>query len=261
MQDLPRDTDAASRQRAITRLVSRTYEDPRVVSRYVDIGLWPAEELLILEYFTDAERVLDLGCGAGRTTVPLAEMGYSVTGVDLSPVMIAVAQQQAEISCVSPQLHTMDVCRLAFDDASFDAALFSYNGFELVPGRHGKLRALAEIYRVLRPGGVLVFCTHSLYALNGFAPARLANLLKVGIARAVGFPTKARELGERFIDDPSEEVKYIQILPPSAWLRMLVSTQFEVLYFNTRKRVERRQRWSWRAAWEDGERFYVARKR
>jgi ubiquinone/menaquinone biosynthesis C-methylase UbiE len=258
--DSSRASDAASRQRAITDLVSRTYEDPRVVARYVEIGLWLAEELLILEHLKDADRVLDLGCGAGRTTIPLAEMGFSVTGIDLSPVMIAVAQQQAEISGVHVQLQSMDARDLAFEDSSFDAALFSYNGFELVPGRQGKMRALAEIYRVLRPGGILVFCTHSLYALNSFAPARLANLLRVAVSRALGLPAKARELGERFIDDPSEEVRYIQILPPSAWVRMLVRMQFEVVYFNTRKRVERQRRWRWPAVWEDGERFYVARK-
>ena len=68
----------------IRELVRATYEDRRVVSRYAHIGLWPAEETIVLEYFPDDARVLDIGCGAGRTSVPLAEMGLQVMGIDLS---------------------------------------------------------------------------------------------------------------------------------------------------------------------------------
>lgn len=257
----PAGGDADHRAGYIAELVCSTYEDPRVVARYAEIGLWLSEKMLVLEHVPNQGSLLDLGCGAGRTSIPLAEMGLKVTGVDVSEAMIAVADEQARSAEVAVDFRQMDARCLDFADASFDAALFSYNGFELVPGRKGKEQALAEIQRVLRPGGCLIFSTHSLFALNRFAPARMANLLKVILSRVGGFPCRAREVGERFIDDPLEEVKYIQILPPGAWLRMLRSGGFDVVYYNTRRRLECRRPWRWWSAWEDGERFYVGRKR
>lgn len=230
------------------------------MARYVKIGLWLSEEILLLEHVPEQGHILDLGCGAGRTSIPLAEMGLQVTAIDISEAMTRVARQQASLAGVQVDVRRMDARRLSFADASFDAALFSYNGFELVPGRTGKAEAMAEIHRVLRPGGCLIFCTHSLYAINRHAPARLINLIKVGLARLLGLPSRARELGERVIDDPQEEVKYIQILPPAIWLNLLRAAGFQVLLFNTRRRLEQGRPWGTRGIWEDGERFYVARK-
>jgi SAM-dependent methyltransferase len=253
--------DPRRRQQAISDLVRRTYRDPRVVVRYMEIGLWPAEQQLIRAHVPAGGRLLDVGCGAGRTSIPLATMGWQVTGIDLSQAMVEVARDQAQAAGVRVDFHTMDVCRLQFADDSFDAALFSYNGIELLPGRAGKRRGLSQLHRVLRPGGILVFCTHSLFALNRHAPARFANLLRVLAGRALGLRLRPREIGERFIDDPDEEVRYIQILPPAAWVRMLSDAGFGLLEFNTRRRLERGRPWRWTGGCEDGERFYVARKR
>ena len=116
---------------AIGDLVRSTYSDPQVVARYSRIGLWPAEEILVLEYFPDTARILDLGCGAGRTTIPLAEMGFEVVGIDLSPAMIELARELAELSQVEPEFQVMDAMSLNYPSSSFDIAIYSYNGLEL----------------------------------------------------------------------------------------------------------------------------------
>lgn len=252
---------AEGRQEVIRDLVRRTYEDPRVVARYTEVGLWPAEELLVLEHVADGARLLDLGCGAGRTSVALAELGLEVVGVDLSEAMIETARDQAELAEVTVTFEVMDAARLSFPDAHFDAALFSYNGIELIPGLAEKEQVLRQVHRVLRPGGVFLFTTHSLFAVNRYAPYRLLGFLRFCGGRLFGLPVKEQELGERFIDDEDEEVRYLQVLPPSRYLSLLERTGFELLTFNTRDRLEAGRRWAWRGIFEDGERVYAVRRR
>lgn len=244
----------------IRDLVRSTYQDPRVVSRYAEVGLWPAEEILVLEYAVDEGRVLDIGCGAGRTSVPLREMGFAVTAIDLSPSMIDLSKDVALACEVDIDFRVMDAMDLHFSTDQFDLALFSYNGLELLPGREGKMRAMREIHRVLKPGGHFIFSSHSPFALNEFAPLRIRTFVKFALGQILPLPIREREFGERFSDRDDEEVKYIQILPPSTLIHMLKRCGFEVEYYNTRARLEAQRPWGWPGIFEDGERMYVAKK-
>jgi 2-polyprenyl-3-methyl-5-hydroxy-6-metoxy-1,4-benzoquinol methylase len=252
--------DRERRTELLRELVRQSYEQPLVVARYTTVGLWPAEEILVLEHVPDEARVLDLGCGAGRCAIALAELGLEVVGVDLSRIMIEAARLQAQLAGVEVGFEVMDAMHLELEAERFEVVLCAYNGLELLPGVQGKQRALAEVWRVLKPGGCFIFSSHSLFALNYFAPHRLLAFLRLCLGR-VGWPVRERELGERFIDDEWEEAKYLQILPPSTWKRFLRAAGFELVYFNTRQRLEARKAWGLAGHLEDGERFYVARKR
>ena len=98
--------------------------------------------------------VLDVPCGFGRHSVPLAAAGYRATGVDRSPALLDEARRRAG-GQRWPKFAKADYRDLPFADASFDAALnlFSSLGFL---GDAEDTRALAEIGRTLRPGGRLV---------------------------------------------------------------------------------------------------------
>jgi ubiquinone/menaquinone biosynthesis C-methylase UbiE len=254
--------EQAVREAAILRLVRSAYESPGIVYRYASVGLWPSEESLVLDYFPENARVLDLGCGAGRATVALAEMGLPTLGIDISELMIDVAREQALQAGVAEttQFSVMDSRQLeGVPDGSFDAALYSYNGLELVPGFAGKRRVLAEVHRVLRPGGRFVLCTHSMFAINRYAPTRMLAFARFLLGQ-FGLPVRERELGERFIDDELEEARYLQIMPPLILRRLLRQAGFRVIYYNTRARIEaRRSPRPW-AVFADGERFFVAEK-
>ena len=245
---------------AIKKIVRQAYEDPTVVSRYLDVGLWPAEESLIVDFVGDDANVLDVGCGAGRTTIPLAEMGLEVVGVDLSETMIEAARQQASACGLEVDFRVMDAMALDFPEEHFDIALFSYNGIELVPGSEGKRRVFEQLHRVLKPRGCLIFSSHSLFALNRFAPMRFTAFLRYLAGKLLGVPVREREIGERFIDDEWEEARYLQVLPPFTLIRLLRESGFRLLLYNTRKRIEAARKWSWSGHFEDGERFYVAEK-
>ena len=157
------------RTEAILKLVRSSYEVPEIVARYTSVGLWPAEETLVADFFPDEARVLDLGCGAGRTSIALAELGLEVVGIDISQVMIQVARDQARRAQVEVDFQVLDARRLKFSPDSFDVVLYSYNGIELVPGMAGKHAVMKETLRVLKPGGLFIFSTHSLFACNYFA--------------------------------------------------------------------------------------------
>ena len=248
------------RAEAILKLVRSSYEVPEIVARYTSVGLWPAEETLVADFFPDEARVLDMGCGAGRTSIALAELGLEVVGIDISQIMIQVARDQARRAQVEVDFQVMDARRLKFPAVSFDVVLYSYNGIELVPGMTGKRAVIKETMRLLKPGGLFVFSTHSLFACNRFAIFRFMSFLRFCAGRFLGLPVRERELGERFSDHPDEEVKYLQVLPPFLWLRLLRRFGFEIRYFNSRKRLEKGQRWGFPGQLDDGERFYVAQK-
>jgi SAM-dependent methyltransferase len=98
-------------------------------------------------------RVLDLGCGAGNNVRFLAREGFEVVGVDGSPTAIGVAAQRLAESGLKAELRTMDFGAMDFADSSFDCVIdrgsLTHNSRAVIE------RALDEVRRVLKPGGLL----------------------------------------------------------------------------------------------------------
>jgi demethylmenaquinone methyltransferase/2-methoxy-6-polyprenyl-1,4-benzoquinol methylase len=93
------------------------------------------------------DRVLDACCGTGDLAIAAREAGGSVTGLDFSPRMLERARAKSrEIEWVQG-----DLLALPFDDAAFDAATVGFG----VRNLDDLERGLAELRRVLRPGGRL----------------------------------------------------------------------------------------------------------
>jgi len=99
--------------------------------------------------------VLDVGCGTGVVAVTAARLGARVTGLDLTPELLERARENATIAKVSIDFHEGDVETLPFDADEFDVVLSQY-GHMFAPRPDV---AIAEMLRVLRPGGTIAFST------------------------------------------------------------------------------------------------------
>ena len=149
-------------------LVSPRWEDPRTVAGFVS-GTANQQLLEFARRFLDPRRVvrcLDLGCGAARNALPLAEMGFHVAGVDLSLPMIAAARDRArQLPAPLPVefLHA-PMAPLPFASTTFD--LVVAHGIWNLARSGAELRAaVAEAARVARPGAGLFLFTFSRHTL------------------------------------------------------------------------------------------------
>lgn len=97
-------------------------------------------------------RVLDTVCGNGRHCIPLAKMGYEVTGADLSEAQIEAARKAVREAGVSVRLLVSDMRELPFE-AEFDAAFNAFTSFGYFEDPEEDRRALRTFRRALRTGG------------------------------------------------------------------------------------------------------------
>ena len=209
--------------------VRGSWEDPDHTREYVAavtaVGLWESERLLIERYVPIDGAVLDIGCGAGRTTFGMYDAGYRrVTGYDLSVTMIAEARRIAAERSHPISFNVGDAVSMPYDDASFDGALFSAQGFMCIPGRERRLQALREVRRVLRPGAHFIFTTHDR------ASPRFLDFWRDERARWDRGDQDARllEFGDRLIPD-SGFLTYIHIPARSEVARLIADAGFSLI--------------------------------
>lgn len=137
----------------------QTYRVPEVASHYAALSyLTPCEQLLFRTYIKPGMAVLDLGVGGGRTTSYLSRVASRYVGVDYSEAMVRACRRRfPTLDFVLADAADLSV----FENASFDAIVFSFNGLDYVVPGEKRLRCLRECRRVLRDDGVLIFSSHN----------------------------------------------------------------------------------------------------
>lgn len=100
-------------------------------------------------------KILDVGCGTGVVAITAARAGAKVTGLDLTPELLARAKENAALSQTEIQWHEGDAEQLPFGDGTFDTVLSQF-GHMFAPRPEV---AVKEMLRVLRPGGTIAFAT------------------------------------------------------------------------------------------------------
>jgi SAM-dependent methyltransferase len=113
--------------------------------------------------------VLDLCCGPGRCAVPLAQVGYAVTGVDRTRFLLDKARARARAAKVKVEWVQMDMRDFVRPD-SFDLALSMFTSFGYFDDQTQDIAVLRNIFASLRPGGV--------FLIDVLGKERLAKILQ-----------------------------------------------------------------------------------
>ena len=111
------------------------------------------DEALAAGQVTRADRILEVGCGMGRYTIPLAERGFRVEGLDMSAVLLDRLKDYGGGRLNVP-LHAVDIMN---PPAHFDGAFDVVMGFFVLHHIHDLIPSFAGMARALKPGGRLVF--------------------------------------------------------------------------------------------------------
>ncbi len=129
--------------------VASAYVSSPVHARGTDLP-----KLVVLAGCSGSERVLDLGTAAGHTALALAPHVAEVIGIDVTAEMVELARGLAhERGVTNAAFRVADVASLPFADHSFDIVTSRYSAHHYPQPQ----RAFSEAFRVLRPGGRLMF--------------------------------------------------------------------------------------------------------
>jgi len=152
-----RDRDFIRRYRLVPGMgrskadVRTTYD--RIAESYAQARVEPWAD--VVDFITDVpagDLVLDVGCGHGRHSRPLALTGHRVVGVDVSRRLLSIGKKSTSSSNEFRAISWIgaDATALPFPDKTFDAAL-SIAVLHHLPSREDRRLALSEMRRVLQP--------------------------------------------------------------------------------------------------------------
>lgn len=126
-----------------------------------DVKLWASEKHIFSKYIKKTDKILDVGCGAGRTTINLYKDGFTnIVGLDLAANLLGFAKEYCKKNHLNIKFVNQSATNIKFKDETFDAVIFSYNGLMCIPGEENRKKAVSEIHRVLKTNGVFIFTAH-----------------------------------------------------------------------------------------------------
>ena len=114
-----------------------------------------AARLVAHAHVLPGQQLLDVGCGTGVVAVTAARLGAHVTGLDLTPALLERARENSRVASLEIEWREGDVEKLPYENAAFDVVVSQF-GHMFAPRPDV---AVAEMLRVLKPGGTIAFST------------------------------------------------------------------------------------------------------
>lgn len=132
----------------------------------VPYAMWAEYVLLLCDAVEHKpRRLLDCACGTGNVSFELSHLGLEVTGVDIAPGMIAVAQGKVTQEAGQPVFLEADLTEFELQ-TTFDTATCLYDSLNYILDPEALEAAFANIAHHLEPGGIFVFDMNSVFALT-----------------------------------------------------------------------------------------------
>ncbi len=141
-----------------------------------------APRLVEFARVSSRQKVLDVAAGTGVVALTAARTGADVTGSDLTPQLVARANENNEILGFNVDFHEADVEALPFENETFDIVLSQF-GHMFAPRPD---IAVKEMLRVLKPGGTIAFTT---WPPELFMGSFFTINSKYGLPRPAGIPS------------------------------------------------------------------------
>ena len=192
----------------------------------------PAERVNIepiMPYLADGVKVLDVGCGNGRTALRLDGAGYTLhyVGVDASPQLLQIAQaavlRQIQAAFIQADVSTPAWAEPLREHAPFDLGL-AFAVLQHLPGFELRCRVLRDMRALLHPGGTLL--------LSNWQFTRSARLRgKVVPWAALGIDEQYLEAGDALLDWKREGqgYRYVHLLTKDDVQRLAAESGYHVI--------------------------------
>jgi len=114
------------------------------------------EVIYLKKLLNKKQRILDLACGYGRLTIPLAKQKYNIEGLDISPNLLRKAKQEAKKEKIKIKFRKGDMKKLPYKNKSYDVILCMWSSFMELSNKKDQLKAIREMLRILSNQGFVL---------------------------------------------------------------------------------------------------------
>ncbi|MBM3234188.1 class I SAM-dependent methyltransferase [Candidatus Pacearchaeota archaeon] len=140
------------------RLINKTYKkiNAKNMASLTNRKRDNATIKFFLKFLKKTDYILDLACGYGRITIPLVKKGFRIEGIDLVSSLIKEAKRKTKKEGIDIKFRIGDMRRLPYKNESFDKVLCLWSSFNHLLTKKDQVKALKEIYRILRKKGICI---------------------------------------------------------------------------------------------------------